>query len=735
MKELKKILIILGIFCSSQTIFAQEEPIVEVWNELLLEAIRNDLARPTVHARNLFHTSIGMYDSWTVVYGNDNTFLLGKTLGTYESPFEGIEYDEEERDAIFREVVSYASYRIIRYRFRFSPGVANIFSMINRKMVDLGYNTSYTSTEYANGVPAALGNYIADQVISFGSTDGSNERNDYANQFYAQVNRSLAPALRGNPELEDFDRWQPLSLEIFVDQAGNEIPGRTPPFLSPEWGQVVPFALTEDIMTSIERGGFEYKLYHDPGAPPSFLDSSENGINNYQWHFTMPILWSSHLDPKDQIMIDISPGSLGNLNILPTDFGDFDGVYNYFEGSDTSNGRAMNPITGQAYEQNVVSRGDYARVLAEYWADGPDSETPPGHWFTILNEVLEHEEFEFKYKGIGNEMEQNEYRVKAYLTLGGAVHDAAIAAWGAKGFYDYIRPISAIRGMAELGQSQDPDLPNYNAKGLPLYDGFIELITAEDSLAIKDSTLINEIKVRAWKGPDFIEDEEVDVAGVDWIPALEWWPYQRPTFITPPFAGYVSGHSTFSRAASEVLTAFTGSAYFPGGLAEFVAKKNEFLVFEDGPSEDVVLQWATYQDASDQSGLSRIWGGIHPPADDIPGRIMGEKIGIAAFAMADSLFALGNFSTDVENIELGAEAKIYPNPIALGASISIDFDELLPNVELYIVSIGGETAMRKSFKNVSNISLPIKNIQTGIYFINIRSTSINGWKKILVQGE
>ena len=46
-------------------------------------------------------------------------------------------------------------------------------------------------------------------------------------------------------------------------------------------------------------------------------------------------------------------------------------------------------------------------------------------------------------------------------------------------------------------------------------------------------------------------------------------------------------------------------------------------MFEEGPSVDVVLQWATYRDASDQCSLSRIWGGIHPPADDIPGRIIG----------------------------------------------------------------------------------------------------------------
>ena len=83
----------------------------------------------------------------------------------------------------------------------------------------------------------------------------------------------------------------------------------------------------------------------------------------------------------------------------------------------------------------------------------------------------------------------------------------------------------------------------------------------------------------------------------------------------------------------------TGDPYFPGGMGEFVAPKNEFLVFEEGPSVDVVLQWATYRDASDQCSLSRIWGGIHPPADDIPGRLIGLKIGPEAFKHAEQYFS------------------------------------------------------------------------------------------------
>ena len=124
---------------------------------------------------------------------------------------------------------------------------------------------------------------------------------------------------------------------------------------------------------------------------------------------------------------------------------------------------------------------------------------------------------------------------------------------------------------------------------------------------------------------------------MDWILVENWWPYQRPSFVTPPFAGYVSGHSTFSRAAAEILTAITGDPFFPGGMGEFTAPANEFLVFEEGPSQDIVLQWATYRDASDQCSLSRIWGGIHPPCDDLPGRRIGIEVAEHALNMARSL--------------------------------------------------------------------------------------------------
>ena len=103
----------------------------------------------------------------------------------------------------------------------------------------------------------------------------------------------------------------------------------------------------------------------------------------------------------------------------------------------------------------------------------------------------------------------------------------------------------------------------------------------------------------------------------------------------------MSGHSTFSRAASEVLTSLTGSEYFPGGLSAYTVEAGE-LKFESGPATDLRLQWATFADAADQAGRSRLWGGIHIEADDLAGRRAGSACGRAAWARAMAIFGSGS---------------------------------------------------------------------------------------------
>ncbi|MEN0006079.1 MAG: vanadium-dependent haloperoxidase, partial [Bacteroidota bacterium] len=635
-------LTICFIACSLGGAFAQNHSIAREWNEELLEAIRNDFARPTIHARNLFHSSVAMYDAWAAYEPSANTFFLGKSLGNFNCPFEGIPVPEDKK-AAQEEAISYAVYRLLTFRFQGSPNAAITQFGLNNLMEELGYDIGITSTNYQDGNPAHLGNYIGQQLQLFGFQDGSNELGSFENLFYEPVNPSLVMDDPGN-DMVDPNRWQPLSLSNFVDQAGNPI-DEAPGFLSPEWGYVVPFAMQESDRAIYTRDGFDYPVWNDPGVPPLLDPDTPSGLeDNFKWGFTLVSVWASHLDPSDGVLWDISPASIGNIPFedLPQNFDEHPDFYNYLEGGDISPGHSVNPKTGLPYEPQIVPRGDYARILAEFWADGPDSETPPGHWFVITNYVSDNPALEKRWKGEGPILDDLEWDVKSYFTLGGAMHDAAISAWSNKGYYDYVRPVSVVRYLAELGQSSDPALPNYHPGGMPLVPGKIELVEAGDPLAGANNEHVNKVKLYTWRGPDFIANEATDVAGVGWILAENWWPYQRPTFVTPPFAGYVSGHSTYSRAAAETLTRITGDPYFPGGLGEFPAPQNEFLVFEDGPSVDVTLQWATYRDASDQCSLSRIWGGIHPPADDIPGRQIGEKVGNEAFDYADLFIGAQN---------------------------------------------------------------------------------------------
>ena len=414
--------------------------------------------------------------------------------------------------------------------------------------------------------------------------------------------------------MHDPNRWQPLALRLFVDQAGRQQPGGVQRFIGSHWGAVTPFALSPDGM--VDDG-----VYLDPGPPP-YLGGDRS--REYQMAFAQVLHYGATLTPDDGVLTDISPGAFGNNSL----------------GANDGRGHPLNPVTGDPYAPNVVKRGDWARVIAEFWADGPDSETPPGHWNTLANYVTDHPELERRLGGTGDELDPLEWDLKLYLTLNGAVHDAAVCAWGLKGHYDYVRPITAIRYMAGLGQSSDPELPSYHEHGLPLHPGLVEVVTSESAAAGERHAHLAEhvgsVAVYGWLGQP--EDPETQYSGVGWILAVEWLPYQRDTFVTPPFAGYISGHSTFSRAAAEVMTLFTGSEFFPGGLGEFVASAHDFLVFESGPTETVTLQWATYYDASDEAGISRLYGGIHPWVDDLPGRIIGSQIGIAAFEQALAYF-------------------------------------------------------------------------------------------------
>ena len=229
---------------------------------------------------------------------------------------------------------------------------------------------------------------------------------------------------------------------------------------------------------------------------------------------------------------------------------------------------------------------DEQKMIAEYWADGPRSELPPGHWDLLAQYVSRRDRN-------GERRHDLDADVKLFFALTNAIFDAGICCWDNKRAFDSVRPITAIRYLFR-GQH-----------------------------------------VRAWAGP---------YRGTQLMRGEDWFPYQASTFPTPPFPEYSSGHSTFSAAGAEILRLFTRSDEFGAGVT-FPAGSSRF---EPGavPASDLTLTWTTFKDAADQAGMSRRYGGIHFEKADLDGRAAGRLVAQQAWAKARSYFGEPNDSAD-----------------------------------------------------------------------------------------
>ena len=581
--------------------------IARIWNDRAIAAIRVDTPHPPAQARNLFSLSVCMYDAWAAYDTN------GAVGYVYRGKHTAVDVE-----AARREAVSYAAYRLLKERHQYSKTAATTLVADDALFASLGYDS--TKTNLDTSTPAGVGNSIYAAVSAWFINDGARQAEgtqaapypDYppSQGGFVPINPVLAVAIEGIDDgsghtVLDINQWQRLQIVNGFDQNGFPT-GPIQPYLGAQWLGVRPFALsrTDTSRPWIDQGP---PPYFDPSAPSTaFRDNVVDVIRR-----------GSELTPDDGVTVDISPGATGNNSL----------------GTSDGHGHPVNPVTGQAYAPNIVKRGDFVRVLAEFWADGPSSETPPGHWNVLANAVSDHAMTVKKVGGAGPVVPDLEWDVKLYFTLNAALHDAACSAWGLKRYYLGWRPISAVRYLAGLGQSSDPLLPSYNKNGLPLITNLIELVTPATISSGRHAGLtVGRIALLSWPGQP--GDPVNQYQGVKWRHGISWVPYQKSSFVTPAFPGYISGHSTFSRAGAEILTAFTGSPFFPGGLGSYSIAANTGMVFEKGPSATVQLQWATYYDAADQAGLSRIWGGIHPPIDDFTGRRVGSQAGQNVWALA-----------------------------------------------------------------------------------------------------
>jgi hypothetical protein len=149
--------------------------------------------------------------------------------------------------------------------------------------------------------------------------------------------------------------------------------------------------------------------------------------------------------------------------------------------------------------RNSAELTEQRKLIVEYWADGPDSELPPGHWGLFAQFVSQRD---------NHTIDQD---AKLFFAMHNASFDAGIVAWHLKRKYDGVRPITAVRYLKQ-GQ-----------------------------------------QVTAWGGPGQPTSQ---------IPGEKWTPYNPGSNLTPAFPGYISGHSTFSSASAAILRQFTGSDNF-----------------------------------------------------------------------------------------------------------------------------------------------------------------------------
>jgi hypothetical protein len=285
---------------------------------------------------------------------------------------------------------------------------------------------------------------------------------------------------------------------------------------------------------------------------------------------------------------------------------------------------------------------DSHKVIAEYWADGPGTVLPPGHWLTFGQAVSQRDQLS---------LDDN---VKLFFSLGNAVFDAGIAAWDAKVHYDYARPITAVRYLAENNL-------------LPSDHPYVRINDA------------GKTEVFAWAGPNL---------GSQWILGSEWMPYQSRTFVTPPFAEYVSGHSTFSAASAEVLKSFTGSDRFD--LCHTQAPYSS--AYESlTPSQPVELCWDTFSEAADQAGLSRLYGGIHFQDGDVNGRALGRSVGQSVWQRSQFYISGGQ-----RGGQTGGSPQSVPEPGTWAGIAAVGFWQLL-NSRLNLRRKEGAASWGKGF--------------------------------------
>jgi hypothetical protein len=227
---------------------------------------------------------------------------------------------------------------------------------------------------------------------------------------------------------------------------------------------------------------------------------------------------------------------------------------------------------------------DSQRMIAEYFQGG--SVTPPGIWNIYALYTIQSTETSLIQAS------------RFFYLLNSALFMASIIAWEVKKTYIQSRPIQYIRQL--------------DSTNITNFDG-------------------SQVNNKIWKT------------------------FQQKNFQTPPFPDYISGHSTFSSAAAVIFERFYPDFQninfnkfesVHGEMITPLLKDNDYnntiktVMFKNGssvvptidshefPTCAVKLTFNGWRDLAYNSGISRIYGGIHGNNANNAGLIIGETIAI-----------------------------------------------------------------------------------------------------------
>lgn len=536
------------------------QTIVGVWNCAALVEVRASKALrngPPIVARALAIVHTCIYDAWAAY----DEIAVGTTDVTGARRQPGAQRTEANKT----KAISFAAHRCLRNLYPGSPA---------RLHATLGFDPDDPTA------PAALGRLAAQAVIDVRANDGANQ---YGNA--PCPDGEVCPTV----PVRIFDPvpcdavhypWTPVTVK---QMAGAPTVLQPLPCVGPGGASTGPYADYDDPAADYRHYvpanplmGFCSPLLATCPDPDDFIDPVLPWPNVADPDHWQPLVFSTH---SRQTFVGAHFERVAPFALTSAD--QFDDV---IPPPDYMKNRGRYHVNVNEMIKFSRDLDEARKLIVEYWADGPDSELPPGHWGLFA---------QFVSRRDGHTIDQD---AKMFFALHNASFDAGIAAWHIKRKYDGVRPITAVR-FTKQGQT-----------------------------------------ILAWGGPG--EPREP-------IPGETWMPYNPGSNLTPPFPGYFSGHSVFSRSSATVLELFTSGDAF--GFSTIIPKCDvayfgqDFLRcfgrVEPGiPSVDTTISFATFSAAADQAGLSRLYGGIHFPDDNTTAQQVGLRIGAQAWAKAQGYF-------------------------------------------------------------------------------------------------